>query len=136
MAILVDVEASEKGYYRFHQSDIAPGIVVVSRGTTAEKDHQPPDEYVIFQCGVNKGATAILRLMERAERLEQLFRDVCKIGICDLHGNRLTEFMSREDAENDDDEDFSDAYERIAELVEEQSLKEDIEAGRIGWRRD
>lgn len=126
--VIVTVPTGERSQYRFVQKMGSNPWIEVSSMPEGHEGHGHP--YHTFE---GKGATAILRLMERAARLEQFFQDVCKISICDLHGNRLTEFMAREDA---DEEDFEEAYDRVAELVEEQSLKEDIEAGRIKFVRD
>lgn len=127
--LTVTVPTGTRSEYRFSQS-IATANPLISVETAPEGHEGHGHQYVTFD---GRGATAILRLMERTAQLEQFFRDVCKISVCELHSGLLQGFIEREYADEDD---FEEAYERVAQMVEEQIRKEDIEAGRIGFVRD
>lgn len=125
----VTVPTGERSQYRFVQKTISANPIVEIN--SMPEGHEGHGRHYVTIDG--RGATAILRLMERAAQLEQFFQDVCKISITDLNGGRLTEFLERRDA---DEPEFEEAYDRVAQMVEEQILKEDIEAGRIKFVRD
>jgi len=121
----VDVLSGHKGFYRFSVKTVSPNTVVIETGTRGREDGLI-DHYHQFRVGDDRGAAAIKALVEDCARYKRFFEAACKIGVTELHSGRLEGFMERSDA---DEGEFEDAYDVVAEMIEERVCEEDIAAG-------
>lgn len=114
--IIVTVPTGASTEYQFRQT--ATGGVEVWSGSRRDNEFGLGHHYCDFD---GKGKTAILRLMEDNKKYKEFFEAARKVSITDYHGGRLTGFIERDDADEDDTE---AAYELISNMIEEADREE------------
>jgi len=120
--IIVKVKTGTRSQYIFKRPAVTTTHPVITVETGPDTEDARLSDYCVFE---GKGATAIQRLMERVAELEQFVEDVEMLAVTDYHTGRLTQFLEREDVEEEHD----DAYERVAEVIERRRREEDRKAG-------
>lgn len=131
MALIVNqvvIPCGKNSEYRFIERNISAHKMVdieqASRGFLGEGHH-----YLRFE---GKGLKAISLLMERTKQLEQFFEAMCKLSITSMRDGSLEAFIEREDV----DDEFYDAYELVAQMIEEHEKDQPRETDSGVWVRD
>lgn len=111
----ITLETGLRSFYTLERSGL--GLVTIEQGRGGRTTH--------YADLPERGQTAISHFMDQYERYERFFEAVRKISITEYHSGRLNGFIERHDA----DDDFADAYELVAEMIEEADRKEEPSDG-------
>lgn len=112
-SLKITVETGLRSFYTLYRSGL--GLVTIEQGWGERTSH--------YADLPERGQTAISHFMDQYERYRQFFEAARKISITEYHSGRLDGFIERQDA----DDEQVDAYELVAEMIEEADRKEETE---------